>query len=367
MSSIEHGHASARGKSKSSLVQAILLMAAFAAVLAVVLRVSTHGLPRSISAMFAGEGGVPEGKYRLVDSLTQAAMLERMAGFWQAEPVMLTQGGVFTVSDRMEFKNNGIIWRVLDYRLRTPGADTGVYRHIYDAYVVPFGWAPGGDSVLACDVRILRQARIHGGDTCFGPEDNFVVWNVSIRDDGVGIQGVDYAAFNGFVGEFFAPGAIALIERVYDGRVAGGKAYSVGQHVIDVAAQGSSQRATLQLDLTRCASGMAGFSMYAYAQVAPLVVSSGMVPQTAIDSVYTHLLRADAWARVVDGWRTGGVRAKVTFELLANGTVGYVKVDGVPRSLPMTSRIITENVKAWRFAPDDSRNAGRRHTFSWGY
>jgi hypothetical protein len=200
----------------SSYLKAIVLALALGIVFYIYNRVSTHGLPSSMAEMLEG-GRVSTGAYQPFDSVEQQEVVRSIAGFWVAPLSDSTVSVPFSGKDMIELKDNGIIWRVMEYRLVRAEGDTVVYRHSYDAYLRAHGWKTGKDSVAACDVRLLRQATIAGDDTCYGPTDVDVVWDVTVKGGRLGLEGRDYSAYEGELAAFFPEGAVRMIERAYRG------------------------------------------------------------------------------------------------------------------------------------------------------
>jgi hypothetical protein len=253
-----HQKPSARLSSQSSFMKVLFLGIVLALVLVATHRLQRNGLPGALNDLLSQSQSARPGQYAPLNESEQTAHGRRLAGFWSAELRGQSEAGSFDGWDRIELKDNGIVWRVTHYTLRLPGGDSVYYQRTYDAYLRPFGWVKEKDSVLACDVRILRQATIAGPDTCFGPGPLDVVWDVGMRSPAPAFAAaVEYQSYSGDIKKFFPADAIAMLQRAYNGEPVspGAPSYRVGKHELDIKKGGGSEPAFV-LELPECSSDM---------------------------------------------------------------------------------------------------------------
>jgi hypothetical protein len=201
-------------QSRTSLILGLVFLLVFVVLLSVVYQVRQHGLPKTVNRALAADGGLP-GKFRhITDEQQKLAIVKSLAAFWEATPASPAEGRLYTTSDRIEFKDNGILWRVIEHRVRTPDGDSSLYRHISTMYVVPFGWVADSDSVVACETRIIKQALIAGGDTCYGLSSVDTVWNLHLAGGALNLGGPRYQRYTGDIRRFFPVKDLDIVDRV---------------------------------------------------------------------------------------------------------------------------------------------------------
>ncbi len=237
-----------------SFLKTVFMVVALVFVVVVILSLQRNGLPGPLSDMFTQqEAAIPGREFAVLDEPGKAAVMGVLSGFWRAELRSAELPGVREGHDGVEVKDNGIVWRVTHYTLQTAQGEQVYYQRTLDAYLRPFGWVKGKDSVMACDVRVLREAIIVGGDTCFsaGPVD--VVWEVGMAGAVPSFgPALEYAAYDGDLHEFFPPDAVGMLERAYRGDARGGQgaSYTIDRKNREV--QRAPSEATLTLELPRC-------------------------------------------------------------------------------------------------------------------
>lgn len=350
-----------RSSSTSSFAKALLFLVVLVVAWFIADRVGRKGIPGPFSEMLNSEQA-PSGGYIPLDTASQNRVVEAAAGFWRASLHDSLSDHLFTGTDMIELKDNGIVWRVLDYRLFVPGGDTLVYRKVYDAYLRPHGWERGKDSVAACDVRILRQAAIAGPDTCYGPTDVDVVWSLGI---GVGfaLEGRNYAAYSGDLGEFFPQGAIDMLERAYQGGGPGGarSAYQVQDGQIRLVKPLGDKDALVTMELPECDSALS-FVSFARSELSRKLGSldSTIWHTVSLDSLasstYGTLLRWDLSNGTVRDALVLPAELDIDLSVAPDGAIEKIMIDAeVSRRVRSTA---SKHAGDWRLPPWAEEVAG---------
>jgi hypothetical protein len=116
-----------------------------------------------------------------LDSATVDEVRGRIAGLWVYEYGDETS----PVSKReyMEMIGNGIMWVVRVWGLRTPDGAAHKITHVATAFLSPYSESPDGSGYY-CETRIIRQAYIFGGDTCYGASQVDEIWEIGLRENG---------------------------------------------------------------------------------------------------------------------------------------------------------------------------------------
>ena len=77
------------------------------------------------------------------DSTQKALFLKSHAGFWTRHTETLAGGLPLTKDDRLEFKDNGIIWEVVAWEVTMPAGNVMKFVQVRTAWVAPFGTLQG--------------------------------------------------------------------------------------------------------------------------------------------------------------------------------------------------------------------------------
>lgn len=136
------------------------------------------------------------------------------AGFWQLD---IPAKGMDSPgkSDRIEFKRNGIIWRVITSKQPTATGDTITFRQAYTAYLRPFASFKNNASKVTFDVHMIRQTFMVGLDTCYGESNWDTTWEIIRNPQGIRILDNQYSQFDTTdLKHFFPEGAIDKVEAV---------------------------------------------------------------------------------------------------------------------------------------------------------
>jgi hypothetical protein len=137
---------------------------------------------------------------------------KEIAGFWQYNKAAEdTNPGI---SDRIEIKDNGIIWRVITYKYLTPTNDTTVFVKASTAYLRPFASNRDNSSFLTFDLHIIRQT-FAGKDTCYSNPNPDTTWEILRTVNGLQTGNLTYTPFDtSDLVHFFPAGAVAMVDAV---------------------------------------------------------------------------------------------------------------------------------------------------------
>jgi hypothetical protein len=145
---------------------------------------------------------------------TKFSALPPFTGFWQFNK---PQNDISTpwTSDRIEIKDNGIIWRVRTAILNKQGGDTIQFMHASTAYIRPFAKFKSDSQRVIFDVRIIRQSYMAGTDTCYGISNFDTTWEMARTSDGLVFSNYTLTPFNTTdLKHFFPEGAVAVVDAV---------------------------------------------------------------------------------------------------------------------------------------------------------
>lgn len=153
----------------------------------------------------------------LYDDARRESVRKAVAGFWMTAPSDTQLTPAVSVDDRVELKNNGIIWQVKQYRVVLPAKDTLHFTYVMTGYLIPHGQRLIADSAAYSDIRVLYQVFITNKDTCYGASDITTGWSHAAKplaDSTMRIDGRRYAAYKGELTAFFPKGAINLVKNI---------------------------------------------------------------------------------------------------------------------------------------------------------
>jgi hypothetical protein len=198
-----------------SYVSGLLLLGLLIVSWILITNINKSGLP-------AGLAGIINADYENFRNLEQfdtvkaREVRERIAGFWTyawGDP------GNSPVAKReyVELIANGILWMVREWDVRAPSGGRYRLTHVATGFVSPYSYGPGGD--YYCETRIIRQAYIIDGDTCYGASQVDEVWEIGLDDSGGGDTGGgegrlltvnrrEYRPYSGDIKKFFPNGGL---------------------------------------------------------------------------------------------------------------------------------------------------------------
>jgi hypothetical protein len=137
---------------------------------------------------------------------------KEVAGFWHYEKSATeTSAGI---SDRIEIKDNGIIWRVVTYKYPTAASDTAIFIKASTAYLRPFASNKDNPSFLTFDLHIIRQT-FAGKDTCYSNPNPDTTWEILRGVNELQTGSITYTPFDtSDLTVFFPEGAVAMVDAV---------------------------------------------------------------------------------------------------------------------------------------------------------
>jgi hypothetical protein len=135
-----------------------------------------------------------------------------LAGFWQYDRAANdTNPGI---RDRIEIKDNGIIWRVIIYKFPTPTSDTNIFVKASTGYLRPFASNKDNPSLLTFDLHIIRQT-FAGKDTCYSNPNPDTTWEILRLANGLQTGNITYTPFDtSDMSHFFPKGAVAMVDAI---------------------------------------------------------------------------------------------------------------------------------------------------------
>ncbi len=195
-------------KSSNSLSKGLVLLVLLIVAFLFYSRLSTKGLPSNVSSIVNSEFESFRDLKELSDE-QKTNLKKAAAGFWICQTADST--GPFQKLDRVELLDNGIIWQVTDWFVEFPSGDTASFVHVKHAYLDPFS-SFEDSSTYTCNYRIIRQAFVIEGDTCFGESQVDEMWKAQRKGDNLILNRREYVPYNGAIQDFFPPKAIDLVE-----------------------------------------------------------------------------------------------------------------------------------------------------------
>jgi hypothetical protein len=211
----------ARASYAKSIVLLVVLVLAFY----IHNKVSKEGVPSQLVEMF----GQPEVNLAEIEQFADSekrAILREAAGFWTYRSARGGRDMPMAVDDRIELKDNGIVWRVRTETLFLPSGDSTVFVQIAHAFLNPFGGASG---LTLSELHFIGLIWIHDADTCYVPTHKKLadfdeqVWTRSVignwlhrMDDGAfELDGKGYDRYpDSARAMFFPEGQIDLIDSI---------------------------------------------------------------------------------------------------------------------------------------------------------
>jgi hypothetical protein len=196
--------------SKNSFSKALILGVILIIALLFYKRISEKGLPQNLFSMLEQESVDPKA-YTLFAEEQKDSVNRAIAGFWTFNTTA-SDSQILNISDRIELKDNGIIWRTREFGLAA-SADTIKTLLVSYAYIRPFSFFKDNSKKLVCEARIIREALITGSDTCFSPGNVDEVWILTAGKDIFELDGRKYVSYgNADLTLFFPEKALDIID-----------------------------------------------------------------------------------------------------------------------------------------------------------
>jgi hypothetical protein len=124
-----------------------------------------------------------------------------VAGFWEHSSDSL--------NDRIEIKDNGIIWRYTERIFTLPQGKIDSIARVSTGFLIPMRF--GENNLALSDFRIFREVWFMP-DTCFGRSDTYVVARTTFSNDSLFFDGAAYTRYEGELRDFFPAGSIGILQ-----------------------------------------------------------------------------------------------------------------------------------------------------------
>ncbi|MDR2592378.1 MAG: hypothetical protein LBC59_06175 [Chitinispirillales bacterium] len=140
-----------------------------------------------------------------------------VAGFWTYSEGDVEKSPVVK-QEYLELNANGMVWTVKIWGLRTPDGEFHTVTQIATGYMSPYSSDPSGG--YYCETRIIRQAYIFNGDTCYGASQADEIWEVRHASAGTAgrlltVNRREYQPYAGDLKEFFPDNALLdLVDKI---------------------------------------------------------------------------------------------------------------------------------------------------------
>ncbi|MFW6254798.1 MAG: hypothetical protein ACOC41_07715 [Chitinivibrionales bacterium] len=206
---------SRRSKTDSSFTKAIILAAVLVLAFFMYTKIGQNGLPRQLFNLFQ-ETDIDYRQLAQFSEEQKDSIKKAIAGFWVYDSDTLGSDNPVSVHDRIELKDNGIIWRVKQHRMRLPSGAEKHWMHISHAYLNPYAVVDSTTGEMAAEVRIIRQVLVTDRqDTCYGESFVDEVWKVRGDSTSFSYGGRNYQSYaQGDLTRFFPRGVIHLVDSV---------------------------------------------------------------------------------------------------------------------------------------------------------
>lgn len=332
-----------KNKSNRSFVMAGLFLVALVIVVVVSVQVSQTGDRSSFGDMLRQK---MDGIGLQLDDAGIRAAQKDVAGFWESV-TPASDSTRIRVNDRLELKDNGIIWRVVRYSVLLPSGDTARFTHVLSCYIRPWGSMRGDSGRVSCDSRIIGQVMIHDGDTCYGTTQEDYVWKVQRMDDTLVFEGIRYAPYRGASLDTFFPPRLIGTEIARE--------YSVGNGFVALAKGTQRKRVSIVDDvhLGECPPGTGVGQFVRDKLVADARARTAPASQAELGRIarwyYAPLLRTDALRNFGEAGSRIGDTVWAHFTVRTDGTVSNARVRSGTVALAKLEAAVASEIAAWKF------------------
>lgn len=136
-----------------------------------------------------------------------------VAGFWTRLDDSTSNP---RVRDRIELKENGIVWRVIATMYRLPSTASASLYTIEYAYCNPFGLEGTDTSISVHEYSVIRQSQVFGADSCYNPGQINTIVGLRLLDTStLEFNGQRYHRYDSTdLSLFFPPHLIDLIDKL---------------------------------------------------------------------------------------------------------------------------------------------------------
>ncbi len=274
------------------------------------------------------------------DSVKVQEVRDGIAGLWT---YVSEEGGSkspVVKRDYLELNANGMVWMVRVWDLRMPDGELHAYTQVIMGYMSPYSYAGGGAGVggpYYCETRIIRQAYIFDGDTCYGASQVDEIWEVGLNEvaavaDGgdanrvLAINRREYRPYFGEVKKFLPDGTLP--------------------NVVDMISLSACPAAA---DMSWASKKLLARSMNAV----PFFARAGMV-DSLIHAYYKPMV-LDELARRYDPRAVPDVM-KIRMTISPEGVVTALKYSGAKVVTKRFDDLAVLNMKGWLYPPVGDSN-----------
>ncbi|MBD3422150.1 MAG: hypothetical protein GF398_18720 [Chitinivibrionales bacterium] len=117
---------------------------------------------------------------RGLDSLNVADVQKQLAGFWCFDSPVEPHTTIWE-HDRLELKENGIIWQVRRTCVRLPDNTVDTTTYVNHRYLQPKSYYAGSPNTYLCDGKIIDHVWLTYADTCYAPQPVHFIKEQSAR------------------------------------------------------------------------------------------------------------------------------------------------------------------------------------------
>lgn len=350
-------------RTRSSFRRAMVLFAGL--VLALLLYARIPGLLSRITAILqeSADASYQRGEF---SEAQQDSLRKKIAGFWLYGADSAAGSRDVALSDRVEIKDNGIVWQVRDLRISLPTNDTARVREIRQAYLTPFRWVDQHAGDLLCEVWSLKRILIRDSDTCYSTERVEEAWQVRVDSSGFLWRDREYASYGDRDLSLFFPAS--LLDLVDEIGLRKDATYSIKGKTVTLSGDRGALRRQVagRTGYTRCRAGtrMADVVRDAVGgalQEIPAAGAGSVALSAIVDGLYAPwCLRPLLDGRIGVGEpRISAV--SISFVLRSDGIPRAVKVSSSPGTLVLWERKALETeIAKWRFPGTEAGKARRR-------
>jgi hypothetical protein len=192
-----------------SYISGLLLLVLLVVSWILITSINKSGLPAGLAGLINADYENFRNLERFDSAKTQEAR-ERLAGFWTYSYGEAPRSPV-AKREYMELIGNGMLWMVREWSVRAPSGDVYAIAHVAMGFVSPYSYGPGGG--YYCETRLIRQAYVFGGDTCYGASQVDEVWEFGLDTAGANGRALtvnrrEYRPYAGDIKEFFPDGGL---------------------------------------------------------------------------------------------------------------------------------------------------------------
>jgi hypothetical protein len=177
------------------------------------------------SGLTTSERRDKSGSVNRFDDAQKEVVKKRFAGYWVFETDTISGVNTIHKSDRVEYKDNGIIWQVITWDVAMPSGKRSTFHQVRTAYCNPFGTAGNGDTI--CETAVLKQAFLTRSDTCVDKSTKVVyleTWNARRNGGKLNLCNREYTLYAGDPAAFFPDGMIRFVDSIMH-RICNGQTY----------------------------------------------------------------------------------------------------------------------------------------------